>query len=289
LAAGEFGAVQAVSTPYRDVRSHFDGQDILEAGIIGADGGARDGWLNRMIQTVPGLRGDMAYAIGTEHMRILDGAAEVSRWAPEAQLTLSDAATSLLDHVQRNDPLFRDATREAVEIAAAVAAEAGGGPEYLRAAEFAANRLREDTRIASFSVGGWDTHVRQAGGLSRALGRLAEVILTLKSGLGPEWSRTAVLCVTEFGRTVRENGTSGTDHGTGGAMLYAGGALQGGQVIGDWPGLSDLYAGRDLMPTRDVRAHIGWVMRGLFGLERGVIERAVFPGLTLDPASGILL
>jgi uncharacterized protein (DUF1501 family) len=287
--AGEFGAVQAVSTPYRDVRSHFDGQDILEAGIVGADGGARDGWLNRMIQTVPGLRGDMAYAIGTEHMRILDGAAEVSRWAPEAQLTLSDAATSLLDHVQRNDPLFRDATREAVEIAAAVAAEAGGGPEYLRAAEFAANRLREDTRIASFSVGGWDTHVRQAGGLSRALGRLAEVILTLKSGLGPEWSRTAVLCVTEFGRTVRENGTSGTDHGTGGAMLYAGGALRGGQVIGDWPGLSDLYAGRDLMPTRDVRAHIGWVMRGLFGLERGVIERAVFPGLTLDPASGILL
>ncbi|SMY05907.1 DUF1501 domain-containing protein [Flavimaricola marinus] len=287
--AGEFGAVQAVSTPYRDVRSHFDGQDILEAGIVGPDGGARDGWLNRMIQTVPGLSGEVAYAIGTEHMRILDGDADISRWAPEARLSISAAAEQLLARVQHNDPLFRDASLEALEIAETVAAEQPSGAGYLRAAQFAANRLREETRIASFSVGGWDTHVRQEVALSRSLGRLAEVILTLKQGLGPDWQKTAVLCVTEFGRTVRENGTQGTDHGTGGAMLYAGGALRGRQVLGQWPGLTDLYAGRDLMPTRDIRAHIGWVMRGLFGLETSVIEGAVFPGLDLDPASGILL
>lgn len=287
--AGEFGAVQAVSTPYRDVRSHFDGQDILEAGISGPDGGARDGWLNRMVQTVPGLQADVAYAIGTEHLRILDGDADVSRWGPEAQLEMSAAAERLLERVQHGDPLFQTATSEAVAIAAAVAAERPSGAAHLRAAQFAANRLREDTRIASFSVGGWDTHVRQGPALSRSLGRLAEVILTLKDGLGSDWSKTAVLCVTEFGRTARENGTTGTDHGTGGAMLYAGGALRGGQVLGDWPGLVDLYAGRDLMPTRDVRAHIGWTMRGLFGLDASVIEQAVFPGLDLDPASGILL
>ena len=97
--------------------------------------------------------------------------------------------------------------------------------------------------------------------------------------------------MTEFGRTARENGTGGTDHGTGGAMILAGGAVRGGRVVADWPGLgdSDLYAGRDLLPTRDVRAHAGWVMRGLFGLDAGVIERAVFPGLDLGADPGLLL
>ena len=167
----------------------------------------------------------------------------------------------------------------------------GGVPRggHARTAAFAAQRLRGDTRIASFSIGGWDTHGRQKAGLSRALGRLSDVILTLQAGLGPIWDRTAVLCLTEFGRTVAENGTRGTDHGTGGAMLYAGGALRGGQVLGDWPGLDTLYAGRDLLPTRDVRAHAGWTMRSLFGIGTDVIERHVFPGLELGPRSGFVL
>jgi uncharacterized protein (DUF1501 family) len=93
--------------------------------------------------------------------------------------------------------------------------------------------------------------------------------------------------MTEFGRTVRENGSGGTDHGTGGAMLFAGGALRGGQVLGEWPGLADnaLYAGRDLLPTRDVRAVAAWTMRGLYGFDRGLLEGVVFPGLDMgaDP------
>lgn len=156
-------------------------------------------------------------------------------------------------------------------------------------AAFASERLLEETRIASFSLGGWDTHGRQRSGLNRALERLSDVILALHSGLGPVWEKTAVLCLTEFGRTVAENGTRGTDHGTGGAMLYAGGALRGGQVAGDWPGLDQLYAGRDLLPTRDVRAHAGWVIRTLFGIDAGVIERSVFPGVELGPRSDLLL
>jgi len=100
-----------------------------------------------------------------------------------------------------------------------------------------------------------------------------------------------VLCLTEFGRTARENGSGGTDHGTGGAMLYAGGALRGGQVAGDWPGLGEgaLYVDRDLLPTRDLRAHAAWVMRGLFGLSRDVLEGAVFPGLDIGPDNRLVL
>jgi uncharacterized protein (DUF1501 family) len=95
------------------------------------------------------------------------------------------------------------------------------------------------------------------------------------------------MAVTEFGRTVRENGSGGTDHGTGGAAVFAGGALKGGRVLADWPGLSqpDLYEDRDLLPTRDVRAFAAWLLRDLFAIERSSLERDVFPGLDLgsDP------
>ncbi len=296
--AGEMGAVHAVSTPYRDRRSHFDGQDILEAGTQGPDGLAgRDGWLNRMLAQVPGITAETAYAIGTERLLILSGQAAVSRWSPDTRLTLSPQMRLLLDIVHRDDPLFHAASDAAIRIVDELDAEAGedeGIPPagaHLQLADFAASRLRGQSRIASFSIGGWDTHARQAQGLSRALERLSETILTLKEGLGPVWGQTAVLCVTEFGRTARENGTGGTDHGTGGAMIYAGGALRGGQVTGDWPGLTDadLYADRDLMPTRDVRAHAAWVMRGLFGLDRGLLEGAVFPGLDMGADTRLVL
>ena len=132
---------------------------------------------------------------------------------------------------------------------------------------------------------------RRKRGRRGVTARLSDTLLTLQTELGSVWGQTAVICITEFGRTARENGTAGTDHGTGGAMILAGGAVRGGRVVADWPGLADadLYAGRDLMPTRDVRAHAGWVMRGLFGLDAGLIEQAVFPGLELGPDPGLLL
>ena len=291
--AGQFGAVQAVSTPYRDRRSHFDGQDILEAGTVGADGEARrDGWLNRLLTLTPGVTAETAYAVGREQMLILTGQAPVSRWSPEARLSLSPQARQLLEVVQHDDPLFRDALIQALDIVDGLdddAATTGAG--HLRLAGFVAARLREESRIASFSLSGWDTHGQQAAGLTRALTRLAEVIGALRDGLGTDWGRTAVLCLTEFGRTARENGTGGTDHGTGGVMLFAGGALRGGQVTGDWPGLGDgaLYAGRDLMPTRDVRAHAAWVLRAATGLPRAALEAVVFPGLDMGGDPGLIL
>ena len=96
--------------------------------------------------------------------------------------------------------------------------------------------------------------------------------------------------MTEFGRTVRENGSGGTDHGTGGAMLVAGGNIKGGRAIGGWPGLGegDRYAGRDLMPLRDIRAHAAWVLHDLFGVAPDLLERNVFPGLDMGENPRIL-
>ena len=126
--------------------------------------------------------------------------------------------------------------------------------------------------------------------LRNALTQLSDTILTLRAGLGPVWDKTAVLCLTEFGRTERENGTKGTDHGTGGAMVFAGGALNGGRILGDWPGLSeaDLYNRRDLMPTRDIRAYPASVMHALMGIDRRTIEGSIFPGLDMGRDPGIV-
>jgi uncharacterized protein (DUF1501 family) len=298
--AGELGFVQAVSTPYRDRRSHFDGQDLLEAGT-GMDAPPefrRDGWLNRMLQGVPGTEAQTAFAVGREALPILGGAAPVQSWAPDAELRLSLQGRLLLEEIYHDDALFREAARSAMDLSESLgdsegmAGASGGGLAEVDAfATFAAGRLREDTRIVALSLAGWDTHRGQAGAIRRPLGRLERLILQLREGLGPVWGRTAILAMTEFGRTVRENGTAGTDHGTGGAMLYAGGALRGGQVLGRWPGLAeaDLYDGRDLMPTGDVRAAAGWAMRGLFGLDRGLIESRVFPGLDMGRDPGLLL
>ncbi|MDX1822433.1 MAG: DUF1501 domain-containing protein [Paracoccaceae bacterium] len=308
--AGELGFAHAVSTPYRDKRSHFDGQDLLEAGTPGL-GQVRDGWLNRMLQHLPGAEGRTAYALGHEDMLLLRGAAAVSNWTPEARLRLSPQAERLAGLVMHDDPLFNAALEEALllsageedvpDMAAApmMGAAMSGRAEpmggHLRLAGFAAEQLRGHSRIAAFSLGGWDTHQAQAAGLTRALGRLSETILALRDGLGPVWGQTAVLALTEFGRTARENGTRGTDHGTAGAMLMAGGAVRGGRVTvgagpNAWPGLaeSDLYQRRDLMPVRDVRAHAAWAMRGLFGLERAALEQAVFPGLDMGADPGLL-
>lgn len=305
--AGEFGAVHAVSTPYRDKRSHFDGQDILEAGLPDLSGGGlRDGWLNRLLQVKPGMEPEIAYAVGNEQLLILSGDAPTAHWSPNTRLIMSPQARMLLNVVHHDDPLFRDASDDAIAIAEQIAAEAEIADEtetmmmenpmmegvarngsHVKVAEFAASRLRGDTRIASFSIGGWDTHGRQSRTLGRAASMLTETILTLRAGLGPIWEQTAILCLTEFGRTARENGSGGTDHGTGGAMLFAGGALRGGQIMGEWPGLGagELYANRDLMPTRDVRAYAAHAMRGLIGISSADLEQTIFPGLEMgsDP------
>jgi uncharacterized protein (DUF1501 family) len=319
--SGELAFVQATSTPYRDKRSHFDGQDLLEAGTSPDLPSAhlRDGWLNRMLQSVPGLQSETAFAVGRQEMRIMRGPAPVMDWSPDTAVNISPQAQLLLEQVYHDDPLFMAAAAEAMmlsdldlgdemgglamggeEMGSMMMAETPAVPvlrgarlgEADRVADYAAERLRGATRIAAFSLTGWDTHKGQGKGFGRALARLERSILRLKSGLGPEiWGKTTVLAMTEFGRTVAENGTGGTDHGTAGAMLVAGGAIRGGKVYGQWPGLeeADLFERRDLMPTSDVRAWAAHAMRGLYGFDRGFLQDKVFPGLEMGEDPGLIL
>ena len=291
--AGQLGFVHAVSTPYRDKRSHFDGQDLLEAGTNALGSSARDGWLNRLLQAVPGATAQTAYAIGYNDLRVLDGVAEVANWTPDAEVTLSAQARRLADLVMEDDPALHAALSEAFTLSDGIAATGRSRQKpHQEVARFAANRLREDARIAAFSLNGWDTHRNQHRTLPRVLEALSQTILTLRNDLGTQvWGKTAVVAMTEFGRTARENGTGGTDHGTAGLMLLSGGAIRGGKVYGDWPGVSEasLYDRRDLMPTGDVRAPAAWLMRAMTGVQGATLEREIFPGLDLGRDPGLLL
>ncbi|MCT8159122.1 DUF1501 domain-containing protein [Pseudoruegeria sp. SHC-113] len=311
--AGQLAFAHAVSTPYRDKRSHFDGQDMLEAGgdTVPGVGTARSGWLNRLLLEAPGHDVRTAFAVGREDLAILAGEADVSNWAPDARLALSAQARRLLELVAHDDPLFADNAAEAMDLAAAIdpdaevpedfgdmlqdmsegVAESRKGKGHVKLAEFTASQLREDTRIAAFSLNNWDTHRDQKRLLARSLGQLEDVLLTLQAELGPVWEKTAVVAMTEFGRTARENGSRGTDHGTGGLMLMAGGAVRGGKVYGKWPGLgaSDLYKERDLLPTEDVRTYAAMAIQGLFGTEQSVLEQTVFPGLDMGARPNVIL
>ncbi|KMW59581.1 hypothetical protein AIOL_004563 [Candidatus Rhodobacter oscarellae] len=294
---GQLGFAHAVSTPYRDKRSHFDGQDLLEAGTPAmGDGRARGGWLNRLVGAMPGASVELAFGVGNDELRILGGESPVSRWSPEVEVDLTPAAEDLFRHIYAPDPLFARAADKGMALAAAIEKSAlpplPNGARRDPVAAFAAQQLLDQTRIAAFSVGGWDTHQRQSRGIAGALGKLTGAILSLEDGLGPGiWGKTMVLAMTEFGRTVAENGTKGTDHGTAGALIMAGGALRGGAVYGDWPGLGEaaLYKRRDLMPTADVRSYCAYAMRDLMGVGNTALETQIFPGLSLEADPRITL
>ncbi len=293
--AKELGFVQAVSTPYRDKRSHFDGQDLLETGSNarnGATQAGKTGWLNRALALLPGARAETAFSVGPSRMLLLDGPEPYAAWSPGSDLSMSPQTEILLKRIYQNDPLFAKSAQMAMDLSAKTGGREGGGRigAAKSLASFASARLNEETRIASFSIGGWDTHNGQRRNLARALSELSQGILALKAGLGANWQRTTVLAITEFGRTVAENGTGGTDHGTGGLMVMAGGAINGGKVHGQWPGLGalDLYQNRDLEPTGDVRRYLGWALRDLFGLETGAIGATVFPGVDMGDNAGII-
>lgn len=310
-AQGELGFAHAVSTPYRDKRSHFDGQDLLEAGYANlSDKDAQgSGWLNRMLTLMPNVHAETAFAVGQEDLVLLKGRAPHSNWSPGRSLLLSAQGQSFLERMYASDPLFHASAETAIQLSnealGGEAVEMGDMMEQMQEnlqaaklsyrgkalAQFTAQQLKQDTRIAAFSIGGWDTHRKQNNSIKPALGQLSDAILTLKHELGPVWNKTAVLCMTEFGRTVRQNGSQGTDHGTGGAMIMAGGAVRGGNVLGKWPGLNsaDLYEDRDLMPTADVRGYAAHAMRGLFGMTKSNLENVIFPGLDLMADPKIIL
>jgi uncharacterized protein (DUF1501 family) len=282
FAAGEAGVVHAIASPYRE-RSHFDAQNILETGGNAAYA-IKDGWLNRLLPLLPPAPPPVA--VSASLPALLRGPAPTTSFAPSR---LPDASSSLKARVAalyETDALLHRLWSEAMSTEALAGSGAGasdgGAANPLGLAASAARLLADPAgpRIAVLDLGGWDTHAGQAQRLANQLRQLDGVITTLKQGLGPAWSNTLVIAATEFGRTVAANGTGGTDHGTASAALLAGGRLQGGpaagRVLGDWPGLTRLYEGRDLLPTTSLNGLFAGAAAGLFGLDPDLVSRRVF-------------
>lgn len=279
-AAREALFVHAVASPYRE-RSHFDGQNILETG--GARAYQRqDGWMNRLVGLLPPEEGK-ALALTATIPPALRGSNQVSSYAPSA---LPDASGELMRRVTmlyEGDAQLHALWNQAVETRAMAGDGAGGGRRDNGAATgaLAARLLSGDkgAHIAFIETEGWDTHANQRGALTRNLRNLDALLAALKGGLGAEWNKTLVVVATEFGRTAAPNGTGGTDHGTASAAMLLGGAVAGGRVIADWPGLtrSQLHEGRDLRPTRGLDALIAGALAQHYGLEPKRAMAILFP------------
>jgi len=299
-------AVHAVASNYRE-RSHFDGQDVLESGMP-TPGLVQSGWLNRALAALPqGARvaPRTALAVGATPPLVLRGAAPTLGWAPSGLAApTDDLAMRLMDLYAHTDPMLAKALQAGLD-AEHMATKRGmdalkpGGDvtlAMLKAAQGAARLMSADDgpRIAALAFDGWDTHANEGGAtgrLAQLLGGLDGAIAAFESELGPTWKETVVVAVTEFGRTAQINGTDGTDHGTGTVAFLAGGALAGGRVIADWPGLksADLYEGRDLMPTTDLRAVLKGLLADQFGLSAQTLAAQVFPDtIGVKPMAGLL-
>jgi len=276
---GQLRFAPAVAIPAR-IRSHFDAQDVLE------NGGGRlreqnDGWLNRALAAT----GGNGLSIGAQTPLILRGATPISSWAPGGNVRGGDRIASLLQDLYVDHPMLGDSLARGLETEALAAMSDDGAPVRRNDAGGmgqAVGRLmtgEAGADLVALSVDGWDTHARQRAQMQSRLTGLDQLIGGLRAGLGEEWDRTIVVVTTEFGRTVRVNGTQGTDHGTASSLLLSGGALKSGGPIGDWPTLAEnrLFEGRDLAPTLDVRSVFKGVLRDHIGVDRAVLDTQVFP------------
>jgi uncharacterized protein (DUF1501 family) len=315
--AGQAIIVHAAATPYRE-RSHFDGQDVLESGLD-KPGSVHSGWLNRALTSLTPERrvGDnKAFAVGPVTPLVVRGAAPVMSWVPPHALKqiTDDTVLRLLDLYNHTDPALARALegrmglitlaradamdskpgeakpqqRPRIEAARAYFAEAAGtAAKYLARAD--------GPRIGALAFNGWDTHINEgaaSGLLANLLGGLDGAVAAIETSMGEAWRETVVAIVTEFGRTARINGTDGTDHGTGTVALLVGGALKGGRVVADWPGVKEtsLYENRDLKPTTDLRAVLKGLLRDHLRVDERVLAEAVFPGsAAVKPMDGLVV
>ncbi|HEY2531260.1 MAG TPA: DUF1501 domain-containing protein [Xanthobacteraceae bacterium] len=314
--ANEAIVVHATATSYRE-RSHFDGQDVLESGVE-KPGAVDTGWLNRLLVGLApedrrSANAGSAFAVGPVTPLIARGPAPVTSWAPQRVVPASDNTIArLVALYRRTDTSFARALEGRARLSAM--AIAGGmeqnpasqtaGPgiaqprAYFAEAVGAAAKFlsRPDgPRVGALALDGWDTHLNEgigSGQLAQLLGALDVALAAAKDNMGPCWRETIVALVTEFGRTARINGTGGTDHGTATVMLLAGGALKGGRVIADWPGLkpADLLENRDLAPTTDVRAVLKGLLKDHLRADDRALSADVFPGSDdVKPMAGLVV
>ncbi|WP_043829530.1 DUF1501 domain-containing protein [Muricoccus aerilatus] len=293
-AANEAIALHAACGPTRS-RSHFVAQDMLE---IGAEQRLASGWLNRALAGLPGHEegaNRAAFAIGTDLPLIMRGAEPVGMYAPSRSDRPPPDLYAKLMEINHADPLTGPAIQEGLRARGFTAGvlppdEQRGGFVELAGAAGRLMAAPGGPRVAALEMTGWDTHAGQNGRLRVVLAQLDNGLDALREHLGPAWARTAVLVMTEFGRTARVNGNGGTDHGTGSAAFLLGGAVAGGRVVADWPGLAEgrLYEKRDLMPTLDLRAVAKALLRNHLGLSPAAVA-AAFPGsAAIGEKSGLL-
>ena len=313
--ANEAIIVHAAATSYRE-RSHFDGQDVLESGLE-RPGGAPTGWLNRLLVGLASERrsdsgAGSVFGVGPVTPLVVRGPAPVLAWSPRRMLPASeDTIRRLVELYRHTDPSFAKVLEGHSTLGAL--AQAGGmdqkptgpgsGPPLAQLRAYFADAVGtaakfmaepDGPRVGGLALDGWDTHYNEGigtGFLAELLGALDGALASVKSNMGPAWRETVVVLATEFGRTARINGTSGTDHGTATVMLLAGGALKGGRIIADWPGLhpANLVEDRDLAPTTDVRAVLKGVLKDHLRADDRVLVTDVFPGSdAAKPIAGLV-
>ncbi|MEO8315884.1 MAG: DUF1501 domain-containing protein [Pseudomonadota bacterium] len=295
--AKRLSVVHAVATPYRE-RSHFDAQDVLESGFV-LPHASQSGWVNRALGGLPKNQSRQSgVALGAGIPLVMRGDSDVASWSPSRQPELEQDTLQRLSDLYADDALLSRRLADAL-IADDMAGEMAddmkpgntrGVAQLAQTATTAAGFLKQQNgpRVAVFETTGWDTHANQGtdnGTLSLRLAALDAGLRALATELGPVWDRTVVMVATEFGRTAAQNGTRGTDHGTGTAAFLLGGGVRGGRIIADWPGLApaELYQGRDLKPTTDLRSVAKTVLRDHLGIGAKFIDSDVFPGSASAP------
>jgi len=299
---GRMAAVHATGSP-DNTRSHFDAQHYMESGTPGRKS-APDGWLNRVLQARATASPFEAVAMTAQTPRSLMGRAstvamtDLSRFAVQAGRYSAPMAGGFEHLWQARADALGNAGHETLEAVTLLrrSGAAQRAPEHDaqyppgelgNALRSLAQLIKADVglQIGFAEAGGWDTHVNQGGSrgqLAARLGEFARGIAAFLTDLGPQRDDVLLVTQSEFGRTVRENGSRGTDHGHGNVMLAFGTAVRGGRVLGDWPGLAAdrLYEGRDLAVTTDFRQVLGEVATRHLGV---VDLQTVFPDFAMRP------
>ncbi|MEO1792957.1 MAG: DUF1501 domain-containing protein [Cyanobacteria bacterium J06629_19] len=302
--AGNLAFVHASGLP-NATRSHFQAQDYLETATPG-DTSTRDGWLNRLLAVLPDGSAARGINMGSNSVLplILSGSESVSNVSVNAsgnprvsgeQQAIQGAFDQLYARNSRLGETYQEGRnaqnviRRELEAEGVQASRGAPTPErFANTARSLARLMKGDTgtQVAFMELGGWDTHVNERGALKRLLRPLGNGLAALAKELGPIYQDTTIVVMSEFGRTIAENGNGGTDHGYGNAMWILGGGVRGRQIYGDWPGLSNQHENRDLAITTDSRDVLSSVLAQQFNLDSGAIVQ-VFPNY--QPANRLQL
>ena len=305
---GSLAFVHACGSPDA-TRSHFDAQDYMESGTPGVKN-TQDGWMNRLLNIMHSQSPIQAINVGATMPRILTGRMSVAslpvgrdaeRPLPIDRPQMSEAFNQLYNGDDTLSIAYQEARAARQQLMTNLNQEMiqanNGAPSptgFARDTQQLARLMVKDpsVELAFMALGGWDTHVNQGGAtgqLARNLKGLGEGLAALKQGLGSVYSDTAIVVMSEFGRTVHENGNGGTDHGHGNVMWLMGGAIKGGKVYGQWPGLAkeQLYEGRDLAVTTDFRDAIASVLSRHLQLDGAKINQ-IFPNYSPKQNMGIV-